>query len=45
VQRLLDIFDELRIPVFFKGNLKWDEWREEFPQITKRTLLENAFNF
>jgi protein gp37 len=32
VQGLLDIFDEQNIPVFFKGNLKWVDWRESFPQ-------------
>lgn len=31
-QRLLDILDRQAIPVFFKGNLKWPEWRDEFPQ-------------
>lgn len=28
---LLSILDEQQIPVFFKGNLEWDDWREEFP--------------
>jgi protein gp37 len=32
VQELLNVFDQQRIPVFFKGNLKWDAWRAEFPQ-------------
>jgi protein gp37 len=32
VQDLLDIFDQQGIPVFFKGNLKWDKWRAEFPE-------------
>lgn len=31
VQRLLDVLDEQGVPVFFKGNLEWDPWREEFP--------------
>jgi hypothetical protein len=32
-QGLLDLFDELEIPVFFKGNMDWheDDWRQEFP--------------
>jgi protein gp37 len=33
VERVLNILDEHRIPVFFKGNLEWDPWREEFPTI------------
>lgn len=31
VQNLLDVLDKREIPTFFKGNLKWDPWREEFP--------------
>jgi hypothetical protein len=31
VQKLLDIMDELAIPVFFKGNLEWTDWRDAFP--------------
>ena len=31
VQRLLDVLDRYSIPVFFKGNLEWSPWREEFP--------------
>lgn len=31
VQDLLSIFDRQQIPVFFKGNLVWSPWREEFP--------------
>jgi protein gp37 len=30
-QKLLDILDEQEIPVFFKGNLKWGDWRDAFP--------------
>lgn len=30
-ERVLAVLDELHIPVFFKGNLKWSPWREEFP--------------
>lgn len=32
VSTLLDVLDDQRIPVFFKGNLKWSAWREEFPE-------------
>ena len=31
VINLLDVLDEHSIPVFFKGNLEWSPWREEFP--------------
>jgi len=31
VERLLTIFDIYKTPVFFKGNLEWTPWREEFP--------------
>ncbi len=32
VERVVDIMDRLQIPVFFKGNLDWSPWREEFPE-------------
>lgn len=32
VKRLLSVLDEQEIPVFFKGNLEWTPWREEFPE-------------
>lgn len=32
VQALLDLFDRAGTKVFFKGNLKWPIWREEFPE-------------
>lgn len=32
VQNVLDVLDAQGTKVFFKGNLKWDEWREEYPQ-------------
>lgn len=31
VQNLLDVLGNT--PVFFKGNLKWNPWREEYPQV------------
>ncbi len=31
IQDLLDIFDQQNIPVFFKGNLRWENWRDAFP--------------
>jgi protein gp37 len=32
VQNVLDVLDAQGTAVFFKGNLKWHEWREEFPE-------------
>jgi protein gp37 len=32
VQTLLDILNDQHIPVFFKGNLEWSPWRENFPE-------------
>ncbi len=32
VEHLLEVLGDYNIPVFFKGNLKWSPWREEFPQ-------------
>jgi protein gp37 len=31
VKNLLAVLDSQKIPVFFKGNLEWNPWREEFP--------------
>ena len=31
VQWLLEVLDRDGVPVFFKGNLEWEPWREEFP--------------
>lgn len=31
VQNLLDVLDTQGVPVFFKGNLDWDPWREDYP--------------
>jgi protein gp37 len=31
VSGLLSVLDAQSIPVFFKGNLEWQPWREEFP--------------
>ena len=33
VRRLLGVLDEQGVPVFFKGNLEWSPWREEFPTL------------
>lgn len=34
--RLLDILDQQHIPIFFKGNMEWADWRAAFPA----TMLE-----
>jgi len=31
VASLVNILDEQSIPIFFKGNLVWDDWRDSFP--------------
>ena len=28
---LIQLLDDQNIPIFFKGNLEWDDWRDEFP--------------
>lgn len=35
VQNALDVLDAQNTRVFFKGNLEWDAWREEFPAVTE----------
>jgi len=35
VENLLDTLDAQGTKVFFKGNLEWGEWREEFPDTAK----------
>jgi protein gp37 len=32
IQNVLDVLDAQDTKVFFKGNLEWLEWREEFPE-------------
>lgn len=39
VQNVLDILDAHNVPVFFKGNLDWSPWREDFPCIAHPALL------
>ncbi|MGJ3239422.1 MAG: DUF5131 family protein [Anaerolineae bacterium] len=43
-QGLLDLFDKLSIPVFFKGNMDWNsnDWREDFPLDKVNIQLELA---
>lgn len=37
---LIDLLDSQNIPIFFKGNLDWGEWRDGFPVIENEQLLE-----
>ncbi len=39
VQNALDVLDAQNTKVFFKGNLKWHPWRDEFPQEVREQLL------
>jgi protein gp37 len=41
VKNVLDVLDEQRTKVFFKGNLDWpaEEWREDFPQQEHQLML------
>lgn len=38
VENVLDVLDAQGTKVFFKGNLVWNEWREEFPEAKIGTL-------
>ena len=38
VERLLQVLDSQCVPVFFKGNLRWNPWREDFPDIQHPAL-------
>ena len=32
-ESLIELLDDQNIPIFFKGNLEWDDWRDEFPHL------------
>jgi protein gp37 len=38
VRRVLAVLDANEVPVFFKGNLEWNPWREDFPPISHPAL-------
>jgi protein gp37 len=38
VQGALDVLDKQGIPVFFKGNLDWTEWRDKFPDVSNQIV-------
>lgn len=42
VRYALNILDAQRTKVFFKGNLTWDPWREEFPEVSVPIYLDQA---
>lgn len=43
VARLIRVLDTARVPTFFKGNLEWSPWREEFPTpLPVLSVLETA---
>ena len=33
VESMLNVLDDYQVPVFFKGNLIWSEWREDYPSL------------
>lgn len=38
VENVLGFAAHHRVPVFFKGNLEWSPWREEFPQSAEKSV-------
>lgn len=44
MQNMLDVCDAYQIPVFFKGTLVWDVWREDFPAIAHPALWNRQQN-
>ena len=42
VQNVLNVLDAQQTPIFFKGNLQWEQsrWREEFPQPIQPTTQQ-----
>ncbi len=39
VQNLLDVLAIQEVPAFFKGNLDWHLWREDFPQVEQQIAI------
>jgi protein gp37 len=39
ITNLVSVLDDQHIPVFFKGNLEWSPWREEFPEAVSVQML------
>jgi protein gp37 len=42
INTLLGVLDDQQIPVFFKGNLEWSPWREEFPEPARVCTISSA---
>ncbi|MCY4008692.1 MAG: DUF5131 family protein [Anaerolineaceae bacterium] len=42
---LVDLLDAQGIPLFFKGNLDWADWREDFPEIRKLPIHQVKGSF
>ena len=42
VRNVLTILDAQHTPVFFKGNLQWADWREDFPTVKTPEVLAAA---
>lgn len=40
VENVLNVLDAQGTKVFFKGNLEWNEWREEMPHMGSQALTE-----
>jgi len=43
VQDLLDVLDAQNVAVFFKGNLEWSPWREDYPSIEPTKKVEAVY--
>lgn len=43
VENLVAVMEEQKIPIFFKGNLVWPTWREEFPASLEPVMLETHY--
>lgn len=44
VRGALAVLDQQGAKVFFKGNLQWTQWREEFPTTEQRAVQLNLFD-
>jgi hypothetical protein len=39
--RLIKVLESQGIPIFFKGNLEWREWHNEFPKVTDKYVQQS----
>jgi len=42
VRNVLQVLDEQGTRVFFKGNLEWEPWREEFPEVINTIIIDRV---